>query len=170
MAYVLNALIAKIEALESVDAFVVVPVGEGLGLAPLTGGFWREHGHGSQPLRREWEGLSAPETDFTVEDREKYIADARAAFARIAAIGASVSTIAPVAYVEADYFGGQGTQAATVWEAQAIVWGPLVAAKAINQALRKIGVECGIKDEFDTLGLGRCRFTDDWVKLRETNR
>ncbi len=171
VAYVLNAVISNVEALKSVGVFVVVPLGDGLGLAPLTDGFWREHGHGSQPLRRVSEGRNAPGTDFEKPgDRDRQIEDAQAAFARIASICETASAIVPVAYIEADFFGGGGTQAATVWDAQRVVLGPLVEDNAINQALRKIGVQSGIRDEFDTLDLGRCRFTDDWLKLGQINR
>lgn len=87
---------------------------------------------------------------------------------RIAALCARASVIAPVALVEAEFFGGEGTQKATVWDAQAIVLGPFVGDDAINEALYELGVEpSGSLDEFDTLDLGRCRSTEDWLELRE---
>lgn len=131
MAYVLHAVIAKIEALTSVGELVVVALGDGFGLAPLSD--------------EAWEDADDP---------------------RIAALCAKASLIAPVALVEAEFFGGEGTQKATVWDATAIVLGPLVDDDAINEALHELGVEpSGSLDEFDTLDLGRYRATDDWLEL-----
>jgi hypothetical protein len=79
----------------------------------------------------------------------------------------------PVAYVEADYFGGVGTQIAAVWDAGALVLGPLAEPETrtaptrstpISQALRRLGVSAhGHVDEFDAIGLGRHRDTDNWL-------
>jgi hypothetical protein len=79
----------------------------------------------------------------------------------------------PVAYVEAEYFGGAGTQAAAVWHAGALALGPLVETgvpikpakpSPINQALQGLGVSAqGYSDEFEAVGLGRHRDMDDWL-------
>lgn len=65
------------------------------------------------------------------------------------------------ALVETDYFGGCGTQSATL-----VIDGKIteVASKdsPINEALRKIGVVCKNNlDEFDTIGLGYYRTEND---------
>lgn len=83
------------------------------------------------------------------------------------------STAGPVAYVEAEYFGGVGEQTAVVWEAGAIALGPLhepegrpspPAGSAISQALRRLGVVAGVgEDEFKAVGLGRHRSVDGWL-------
>ena len=61
---------------------------------------------------------------------------------------AACSATGPAAYVEADYFGGTGTQAAQVWHAGKVVLGPLhkgerespaVGGSPISQALRRLG-------------------------------
>ncbi|MGN9907786.1 hypothetical protein ACTMTJ_09550 [Phytohabitans sp. LJ34] len=81
----------------------------------------------------------------------------------------------PVAYVEADFWGGTGTQFAAVWEAGALVLGPIVDGddappvtvrrSAISQALRRLGVRAhGHIDEFDAVGLGRHRRVEAWLK------
>jgi hypothetical protein len=68
-----------------------------------------------------------------------------------------------IAYVEAEFFGGAGTQAAAVWEEGRLVFGPIVADDAINQALRMLGVAKKEHfDEFEALNLGRHRDTDEW--------
>ncbi len=164
MAFVLNAVIGRIDALTSIASFVVVPLAHGFGLAPLTDELWEALGHRSQPLRREIEGLEAPDDEFeTPGERERHIATARADFAAIGALCVRASAIAPIAYVEAESFGGSGMQAATVWDAGTVVLDPFVDDEAINEALRTIGVTRGLHDEFDALDLGRHRFTGEWV-------
>jgi hypothetical protein len=83
------------------------------------------------------------------------------------------SAAGPVAYVEAEYFGGVGEQRAVVWADGALALGPLDAlAKArfsrafspISQALRRLGARRSLgEDEFEAVGLDRHRSNDDWV-------
>jgi hypothetical protein len=85
---------------------------------------------------------------------------------------ATSSKHGPVAYAEADYFGGSGTQCAQVWNAGSVVLGPLrlavderpgAAGSPISQALRALGVvRGGHFDEFDAVRLGRHRETGAW--------
>lgn len=68
-----------------------------------------------------------------------------------------------LAYVEARFYAGVGTQSSVGWRDGALRHGPVAASDAINQALRFLGVESEDgKDEFDTVGLGRHRLTDMW--------
>ncbi|MGC0334520.1 hypothetical protein RKD23_007510 [Streptomyces sp. SAI-170] len=83
------------------------------------------------------------------------------------------STAGPVAYVEAEYFGGVGEQRAAVWTDGALAVGPLdVPAKQwlsravspISQALRQLGARSSLgEDEFEAVGLDRHRKNDDWI-------
>ena len=69
-----------------------------------------------------------------------------------------------VAYLAAEFFGGVGKQFSIVWSGGEIVLGPQRAPDAINQALRLLGVKViEDRDEFDSVGLGRHRHTDQWV-------
>jgi len=69
-----------------------------------------------------------------------------------------------VGYIVAEYFGGCGDQFSIIWSDGEIVFGPLRQPDAINQALRRFGVNADQgKDEFDSVGLGRHRHTDQWV-------
>jgi hypothetical protein len=86
---------------------------------------------------------------------------------------AACSARGPVAYVEAEYFGGVGTQAALVWDSGAMVLGPLFEGEdeslpggsPISQALRRLGAVRGDhSDEFEAVGLGRHRDTDNWIR------
>lgn len=71
-----------------------------------------------------------------------------------------------LAYIETNYFGGTGSQAAAVFAAGAITVRasipvgrePIGRDGPINTALRALGVEASAgEDEFDTVGLGRFR-------------
>ncbi|MGW5611730.1 hypothetical protein ACWEWI_37895 [Streptomyces sp. NPDC003753] len=83
------------------------------------------------------------------------------------------SAAGPVAYVEAEYFGGVGEQRAAVWADGVLAVGPLDvpakkwlsrAASPISQALRQLGARSGLgKDEFEAVGLDRHRNNDDWI-------
>ncbi|MGW1783197.1 hypothetical protein ACWCQQ_29275 [Streptomyces sp. NPDC002143] len=83
------------------------------------------------------------------------------------------SSTGPVAYVEAEYFGGAGEQQAALWNNGALVLGPLLLPEGsahpaggspISQALRSLGVRrAGAYDEFEAAGLGRHRHTAGWA-------
>ncbi|MGQ4433516.1 hypothetical protein [Streptomyces sp. SAS_260] len=74
----------------------------------------------------------------------------------------------PVAYVEAEYFGGNGEQRAAVWADGALAWGPsddrARGLGPISQALRRLGATSGPgQDEFTAVGLDRHRDNAGWV-------
>jgi hypothetical protein len=77
--------------------------------------------------------------------------------------GASVS--GPLAYLETEYFGGQGGQGAVVFENGVEIMPPEWAeSNTINRALRLIGVRASSsKDEFLSVGLGMARNNDDFI-------
>ncbi|MFD8600159.1 hypothetical protein ACFV1L_34670 [Kitasatospora sp. NPDC059646] len=80
---------------------------------------------------------------------------------------AAWSATGPVAYVEADIFGGTGDQSVAVWDRGALALGPLTASTGspISLALRHLGARAdGRPDEFDAVGLGRHRRTESWLK------
>jgi len=86
------------------------------------------------------------------------------------------SSRGPVALVDAEFFGGAGSQRAQVWEQGRSVLGPLVLGEddpapdvtPISLALRRLGVEKGEHhDEFDAVGLGRHRSTSAWLTSAE---
>jgi hypothetical protein len=95
------------------------------------------------------------------------------------------SASARIAYIEAEFFGGRGTQSAIAWADGAVLLGPLhtqthdgeesgyVTADdlAINQVLRVLGVTTtGGEDELSTLGLGRFRNPTEWRAAADPNR
>lgn len=70
----------------------------------------------------------------------------------------------PVAYIEAEFFGGSGVQACVLFPQSGADAVATISDDAINMALRWLGVqpEEG-KDVFSTVGLGRHRETDLWL-------
>jgi hypothetical protein len=90
--------------------------------------------------------------------------DALEALPAIREAGAALSQSGKVVYVEAEYFGGTGTQANCLFENGVLINEPTVHDNAINEALRFLGVEiAGAIDEFATVGLNRFRSTERWV-------
>src|SRR5262249_36232412 len=75
----------------------------------------------------------------------------------------TLSQHGPIAYVEAGYFGNEGSQWGAIWKDGALLSAPISGA-AINHVLRFLGVVASAgRDEFDELTLGRHRRTDQWL-------
>lgn len=72
---------------------------------------------------------------------------------------------AAVGYLEAEYFGGHGEQAAVLWQGgrRHSVFGPEYGA--LNAVLQHLGVQpnSSKEDAFDAVRLGRHRHTDEWM-------
>ncbi|ODU01297.1 MAG: hypothetical protein ABS81_21025 [Pseudonocardia sp. SCN 72-86] len=86
----------------------------------------------------------------------------------------AASILSDVAYVEADYLGRDGRQAAAVWRSGRVEIGPLLlgptepfkpAAAPISVALQALGVRGRPENAFLVVGLGQCRRTVDWARL-----
>jgi hypothetical protein len=121
---------------------VIASLEQGFGFLPATDALDDELGGGESPHEEFWRLTQG-----------------------LARLGAEMSRGGPVAYVETDYFGGSGDQAAMVWEDGEVLSEPRkTRLGAINDALLRLGVEKGDADDrFDALGLGRHRHTDDWA-------
>jgi hypothetical protein len=156
MGYELQAVIASEPVLRTLAGHIaeacIVPLGQHLSLLPMT-----------DELFDAVTIADAPALDGFWK--------APAGFAS-ALTACSVS--GPVAYVEAEYFGGAGTQSAQVWDGGKVALGPLKQAEGeqspaagsspISQALRHLGAVTGDHfDEFDAVGLNRHRDTQDWL-------
>ena len=154
MAYPLEGVVGATATLAAfagrVPAAVVVPLRHGIALIPLTDDLHDTvtAGTGPAPL-----GFWELPPGF---DREL----------------AALSTTGPVAYVEAEFFGGTGTQRAALWRAGGLALGPLSVTEdepfpetgsPISRVLAELGVpRAGAHDEFEAAGLSRHRATDDW--------
>ncbi len=155
--YCLQAVIATESALRKLAGSTmeacIVPLGQHLWLLPMT-----------DALFDAVTVDGAPELDGFWK--------APAGFERLLT---ACSEAGPVAFVEAEYFGGTGTQNAQVWDAGEVVLGPLRLAEGepppttgtpISQALRRLGAAKGNHvDEFSAVDLGRHRDTEDWLSL-----
>ena len=72
-----------------------------------------------------------------------------------------------MAYIETEYFGGQGSQAAVVYYRGECVYGPHQAPIGpISEALGLLGVVANASDHdaFETAGLCRHRSNQDWIE------
>ncbi len=83
-----------------------------------------------------------------------------------------LSQDSPIAYVEAEYFGGVGGQSSVAWARGLRVLEPIHAADAINQALKILGVSVAgfAGDEFDAVGLGKHRETESWFGNQDSEQ
>jgi hypothetical protein len=99
---------------------------------------------------------------------------------RLAAWAAEQSRRSPLAYIETEYWAGQGYQGGVVWASGSVTLGPLVTSnegpdppplpleRAVNRAVRALGVTRGDAfDEFAALGLGRYRSNHDWLEAAD---
>jgi len=123
----------------------IVPLRTGICVAPLTDPLLEtlrtDSGHNAKSLSPVFEFLYP-----AIEERAE-----------------AASNEAPLAYVEANYFGGIGSQMAAAWKQGRLVLEPTDENNPINQALRILGVQAvPPDDEFDTIGLGTHRKTRSW--------
>jgi hypothetical protein len=146
--YTLEAVIGAPDVLQPIvdrwPVAVIVPLGSGLALVPMT------------------DELFDAATDGTTKDALGFF-KLPAGFDRELA---GWSAAGPVAYVEAEFFGGVGSQCAALWDGGRLALGPLAADEdgPISQVLARLGVSRdGQRDEFDSVGLDRHRHTEDWL-------
>jgi hypothetical protein len=120
----------------------------------------------SVELRENWylvpledEDLDGFGVDFTTTwDGFNYLSPALADFL------AGLSRLGPLIFVETEYFGGVGDQAAAAFaEGHILPPTPVAGDCSINRALRCLGIISPEDlDEFDYIGLSRYRRTSDW--------
>ena len=78
---------------------------------------------------------------------------------------AALSRGQAVVWVTAEFFGGVGAQAATLFRSGCEERRFATGYRAINEALAALGITAeSPNDAFDTLGLGRYRRTEDWLR------
>ncbi|MBI3297947.1 MAG: hypothetical protein HYZ75_07280 [Elusimicrobia bacterium] len=157
MAYRLRAFIAERRQLEALAARLqgarVIDLTGSLGILPLVDGVESMLASGGKP---PFGGLKVSEA--------------------LAAAAAAASGDGPLAYAEADYQRDKDFQAAVVWAAGKVVYGPRLDATAwdpreagdsgrpVNGALRLLGVSAaGFDDEWDAVGLARHIDTSAWT-------
>lgn len=156
MGYVLRALVGRRSVIEHACARakgVLVDLPQGYALLPLMDDDYPVHG-------------DTPIVDDTFYSLTH----------EVARLAVETSHNGPVGYLEVEFFGGTGQQASMVWRDGAVVLGPLLSDNeygqledpisewAVNKALRYLGVQQAERDEFDALGLGRHRATEEWLE------
>lgn len=144
MSYVIQAIVGRNGSLHvPVENVRVCQLRHGVQLLPLT-----------KAVLEVYQLPALPLTD-TPEQLE--------ALPKIEAVCVAASEQGQVAYIEAEYIGGRGVQAAVLAERGVMVGRPLRSGHAINDALRFLGVpRDGAADEFEAVGLGRFRHTGEW--------
>jgi hypothetical protein len=143
MAYTIQALIGDQGDLKSrsIEGATVITLPQGKALLPVC-----------EAVR---ERFQIPFLEFGHTD---------AAFEKVSTLVAQLAAD-KIAYVEAEFFGGQGGQSAAVWKEGKLVFGPVVSEYAINEALKLLGVvKDDAHDEFDAIELGMHRDTEDWIE------
>jgi hypothetical protein len=69
-----------------------------------------------------------------------------------------------LAYLEAEFVSGEGTESAVVLRDGEIVLGPLHGTGAVNRVLRTLGVSVwSQREEFEVVGLGKHRSPEEWL-------
>lgn len=146
MSYTLQSIISDISLIEKAKKAKLpcVSLSEELAMIPLTYAFVENSGMSFLPLTDEGK--------VYVEGKLKDLC-------------LELSKDSKLAYVEAEFWGGDGTQACWLVCDGIEEENPRVSISAINYALAWLGVKpIGSQDEFGTIGLGRERNTSDWIK------
>lgn len=152
MSYTMQGIVGDEQVLAAAAAFAsgAVRLPQGKALVLFTDRVREQHGVSFLPLTDEHE-RELPQS--------------------IREICARLSRAGKIAYIEAELFGGLGTQAAAVWENGALVQPPIVSRTAINEGLRALGVRAtAAQDEFEALKLGMHRDIEDWTANISFNR
>lgn len=148
MGYTLEAIFLDAAAARAPHGLPAVALPHGVTMLPIT----------AQVI----DGLPAGHPSPDREDHRPFWKFDRA----LEAVVLAASRFGRVAYVEADFFGGVGTQTAATWQAGTVVMAPKHrdGLGPINEALRFLGVvPAPGQDEFEAVNLGRFRHTEDWL-------
>ena len=160
MGHNIHGFVARTSTLEQIalgyQNAKVVTLQQGFGFLPLTDSFRQEvHAPEGEPRGKQYWS----DEDLLREFHE--ITD------KLTNLGGAASHLSPVAYIETEYFGGDGVQGAIVWNRGEVLLGPLFSEDIgpIDQVLHELGVQVGTaRDEFDALGLGKHRDNDAWLE------
>lgn len=70
-----------------------------------------------------------------------------------------------LAYVESAFFGGEGGHIGLIWRNGERAFISDFDKRSMNEILKRLGVrKISSKDEFDSVGLGQYRHTEDWIE------
>jgi hypothetical protein len=155
MPYTLRALVARRDIFAPTPPWIadsaVIGLPQGFAMVPLTQALRWQFG----PADRPWL--------YAADARFYHLPDALVPHVEALSRGGRV------AYLEAEFHGGDGEQRSMVWEDGAPRGAPDEGSYAINTALASLGVEPAEgADRFDTLGLGRHRSAEEWAESVRT--
>jgi len=126
----------------------VIDLQGGLAMVPLSETLLRE-------IQQEWRGSQG---STRVEGVFEFLTPPVESCVRALSKGSAI------AYMETEYFGGEGYERSAVFRDAHVILGPLDGAGAINGALRALGVAAQPgQQEFDAVGLGRHRSLEEWL-------
>jgi hypothetical protein len=133
----------------------VIDLSGTLGMVPLSEALLREIHHGWRDAAGRAPGIQGFE--FLAPPVERWTR--------------AVSSGSPIAYVETEYYGGEGFERSAVFRDSQLILGPLDGAGAVNQALRALGVQPKPgEEEFAAAGLGRHRSVEEWLSREPSAR
>ncbi|TCJ13729.1 hypothetical protein EPD60_11565 [Flaviaesturariibacter flavus] len=149
MAYSFTGFIGTLEPVQHICRQYIfargIPLGQEIFLVPLTEELQEQMNDmpGSAALMDGFEFLTQP----------------------IESVLVSASAAGPVAYAEVSFWAGEGNEAGIIWQDGSRVRTIRFGRGVINAILKYLGCTAteGL-DEFDTMGFGMRRFTDDWLK------
>jgi len=145
MAYTLQAVIAKSGGFSKLlpERLQVIRLHNGMDMLPLSTDALKIHDIPFCPLTDEGVTELPPQLLKLCEQLSKHCT---------------------LAYIEAEFFGGAGAQAHALFSEGKAIGQAVVSENAINDALRHFGIAKGEShDEFEAVGLGQHRDTDEWV-------
>jgi hypothetical protein len=150
--YSLCALLGHASTLKSrlgSDSSVrVIELTGGLGMVPLSESLLRD-------IQRGWRDSRG---SAHVAGVFEFLTPAVESWARALSMGLTV------AYLETEWFGGEGFERSAVFRDSNVILGPLDGGGAVNRALRALGVTAGPgQEEFDAAGLGRHHSLEEWL-------
>ena len=121
-----------------------------------------QQGIGMIPISEELlNAIEQHETSLgaTKEPGFEFLSEAVSAWARRLSKGTRL------AYLEAEFISGEGTESAVVWRDGVTTLGPVHGTGAVNRALRALGVSVpSRREEFEAVGLGKHRSPEEWLK------
>ncbi|MBI5101177.1 MAG: hypothetical protein HZB33_05010 [Nitrospirae bacterium] len=146
MGYTIQAIIGRRKQIETaaIEDATVILLAQELAMIPLGDKFRERYKIPFLPLTDEgWHSL--PEN--------------------IGELCSRLSMNGKIAYIEAEFFGGEGIQAYVLWQDGKMTGEVTISQTAINDAIHFLGaVPNPNLDHFDSVGLGTHRNTDDWLK------
>lgn len=147
MGYNLKAFIGQVESLESVTTQFknakLISLTQQIVLIPMTGDLFNE--------------INDYRTNNNIDGYEYLTTDIESEILKTIHIGL-------IAYIEVEYFGGTGVQNGILWKNGKRIFEHSGTKDVVNLILKQFGItRSKSRDEFETVGLNRHRYTEDWL-------